>query len=59
MEKHINSGLSMSKLNNCNRPNSGKLITDLPLLFYPKAGRKAINGISLSNTVSTKLAANT
>lgn len=26
MEKHINSGLSMSKLNNCNRPNSGKLI---------------------------------
>ena len=49
----------MPKLNNYNSPNSGKLITDLPLFFYPKAGRKAINDISLSNTVSTELVANT
>ena len=53
-----NSRLSMPKLNNCNRPNSGKLITDLPLFFYLKADSQAINDISLSRTVGTELVPN-
>ncbi|WP_270270997.1 hypothetical protein, partial [Enterocloster clostridioformis] len=54
----FNSSLSIPKLNNCNRPNSGKLITDLPLFFYPKADSQAINDISLSRTVGTELVPN-